>query len=537
MKKIFLTPGIIVLALAGLMSTVFVGNAFADSHSKQESKGFFGEVTNATEDSVTLLLKNGETVVVAAPAEKHFDFGEGEVEGFGAVPIGSRVAVLAFVNADGQWELKKGRTIPAKTAVLHRTFTVINVTGDTVVAQDAETGAEVIVELRFEPGVDLTGQEVTFIGRQIEAGRFVATRAITLSKVVERLRVHVEKERSAEEGRGDAARRRVQAQKLAALKNRLGRHVTKQIDRLTQLLVESPEEAKAELHKVQDNIKKHLRAALAVLDKTPEEVDRVLHRRVINALVVEGGVNVEDNHITLLTQGHAKVIVAVVDGTQIQIGKEPATIEDVRGGDHVRVRFDRESGDVASIEIQQLASAKGLVDSVDFENGSITFRLPDSGRLTLTVSEVGKVQVNGHLVPLESLSLDTAVHLSYNPRTQQLLRIEAKERSEHTITVETIDKLTRTIVGSTDDGREVRLRLAANARLEAGNIRGSINALRVGARVTAIADRATDQVVNLREHVSDHRQGEVVIRGRFTGVRIDINTEMDPVSWTESKRS
>ena len=190
----------------------------------------------------------------------------------------------------------------------------------------------------------------------------------------------------------------------------------------------------------------------------------------------------------------------------------------------MRVRFDRESGDVASIEVRQLASAKGLVDSVDFENGSITFRLPDSGRLTLTVSEIGRVQINGHLVPLKSLLVDTAVHLSYNPRTLQLLRIEAKERSEHTVTVITIDKLTRTIVGRTDDGREVRLRLAADARLEAGNIRGSINALRVGARVTAVADRATQQVVNLREHVSGQRQGEVVIRGRFTGIRTDINT-------------
>ena len=430
-------------------------------------------------------------------------------------------------SADGQWELKKGRTIPAKITVLHRTYTVINVTGNTVVAQDADTGAEVIVELRFEPSVDLTGHEVTFIGRQIEAGRFVATKAVTLSKVVERLRVHVEKERSVEEGRGDAVRRRVHAQKLAALKTRLERHVTKQIDRLTQLLVESPEEAKAELHRVQDNIKKHLRAALAVLDKTPEDVDRILHRRVVNALVVEGGVNVEANHITLLTPGHAKVIVAVVDGTQIQIGKEPATIKDIkdiRGGDHVRVQFDRESGDVARIEVRQLASSKGLVDSVDFENGSITFRLPDSGRLTLTVSEVGKVQINGHLVPLENLLVDTAVHLSYNPRTLQLLRIEAKERSEHTVTVITIDKRTRTIVGRTDDGREVRLRLAADARLEAGNIRGSINALRVGARVTAVADRATQQVVNLREHVSGHRQEDVVIRGRFTGIRTAINT-------------
>ena len=315
MNKIFLTRGIIVLALVGLMSTVFVSNVFADSHPQQESKGFFGEVTDATEHSVTLLLKNGETVVVVAPAERHFDFGEGETEGFSAVPIGSRVAVLALVNADGQWELKKGRTIPAKTTVLHRTYTVINVTGNTVVAQDADTGAEVIVELRFEPAVDLTGQEVTFIGRQIEVGRFVATKAVTLGKVVDRLRVHVEKARSVAEERGDAGRRRVRAQKLAALKNRLERHVTKQIDRLTQLLVESPDEAKAELQIVQDNIKKHLRAALAVLDKTPEDVDRILHRRVVNALVVEGGVNVEANHITLLTPGYAKVIVAVVDGT------------------------------------------------------------------------------------------------------------------------------------------------------------------------------------------------------------------------------
>ena len=510
-------------ALLGLISVVSLGSTPVSAQTDAERRGFFGEVLEATEGAITLQLKNEETVVIVSSDETTVNLGDGEDGGLAAVPVGSRFAALAEMNTDGEWVMKKGRTIPSRPTRQHRTYTVLERTGDTIIAKDADTGEEVIIELKFEPGEDLQGQEVTFIVRQLEGGRFEAFRAVGLRKIVARLQAHVEKKKQrAEQALDNAARDRNQRQ-VAVLKERLEGHVTKQVDRFTQVLLESPDESRVALEKALDNIKEGFKAALAALDKTGDEADEVLERRVVNAIVTEGGVNADEGLLTLRTRGDVDITVAVVESTEIFVGEEPGTIADIQDGDLVQVRFDRESGEAAAIRVREIADAKGRIESIDAESRTITIALADGGTLTINVADAQRVRVNGRVVPLARLLRDAVIRLKYNRRTLEVDEIEEEQHSEHTLTVEAIDEESGTVVARTDDGREITLRLDDATDVEDGNRRSGIRALKIGARIDAVVDRLSDRAVKVRQHAATERARERIAHGRIVGIRTDIN--------------
>ena len=516
MKK-HLTQAVSVLALVLLISLVSVTGAFAQTGEKQ---GFIGEVTAASSTSVTLELKSGETVVIEAPPDP-VDLGEGEVQGFAGLPIGSRFAALASKGVSGEWLLEKGRIIPARARQQHRHYTVLKRIGNTLVAKDGDTGVEVIIELEFELDEDLLGEEVTFIGTQVEAGRFRAKGRVALRKIVERLQKHVEKKKRSADQEPEGGAKKRKLRQLEALEKRLEGHVAKQIDRFTEVLVESHDVDRAALDVALEKIKEGFRAALEALGKTAEDVDEALERRVLHAVVAEGGVNLEDSLLTLRTRGDVEVTVS--GDVDVLIGDEPGSLADVQDGDHVLVHFDRESGEAASIKVLEIAHAKGRVDRIDKENRTIIIALPDGGSLTLTVVDIERVRINGRPVALAKLLHGTIVRISYNPRTLEPVDIEEQDHSEHTLTIESIDTDARVVIGRTDDGQEVRLELASDARVDSGNHRASVKALRVGARVHAVVDRASDRALSVREEAPGQRHREVVARGSVTAVRKDIN--------------
>lgn len=506
-------------ALLGLISVVSLGSTPVSAQTDAERRGFFGEVLEATEGAITLQLKNEETVVIVSSDETTVNLGDGEDGGLGAVPVGSRFAALAEMSTDSEWVMKKGRTIPSRPTRQHRKYTVLERTGDTIIAKDADTGEEVIIELKCEPGEDLQGQEVTFIVRQLEGGRFDAFRAVGLRKIVARLQAHVEKKKQrAEQALDNAARDRNQRQ-LALLKERLEGHITKQVDRFTQVLLESPDESRVAL----DNIKEGFKAALAALDKTGDEADEVLERRVVNAIVTEGGVNADEGLLTLRTRGDVDLTVAVVESTEIFVGEEPGAIADIQDGDLVQVRFDRESGEAAAIRVREIAEAKGRIESIDTESRTITIALANGGTLAINVADAQRVRVNGRVVPLARLLRDTVIRLKYNRRTLEVDEIDEEQHSEHTLTVEAIDEESGTVVARTDDGREINLRLDDATDVEDGNRRSGIRALKIGARIDAVVDRLSDRAVKVRQHAATDRARERIAHGRIVGIRTDIN--------------
>ena len=243
---------------------------------------------------------------------------------------------------------------------------------------------------------------------------------------------------------------------------------------------------------------------------------------MINAIVADGGVHVEEGVLALRTRGDVDLKVAVTGSTQVDVGERGGTIADIQDRDHVLVRFNRDSGEAVSIKVLETAHAKGRLGRVDIESKTITVELADGATLTLTVADVESVRVNGRPVPLAKLLQGTVVSLTYNPRTSEPLEIEEHGQSDHTLTVQKIDKKTRTLVGRTDDGREVRLQLASDTRVAVGDKRAGIAALKPGARINAVVDLATSRVLTVRQHAPGQQVRDAVAHGRLAALRNDI---------------
>ena len=520
--KIWILPTILLLLVGAFLATTGRTSAAPLAQvapSEQPTVGLFGTVTaiETTTDSVTITLSGGE--VVSVDSNTTYRVPDSDSAALDDIAVGARLAIVAV--DDGGLTASEVVVIPARPAQQHREYTVLKRIGSTLIAKEGETGVEVVIDLEFELEEDLVGEEVTFIGTQVEAGRFKAKGKVALRKIVERLQGHVDqKRRSADQERDEGARGR-KLRELEALTERLEGHITKQIDRFTQVIVEAHDEDKPALDEALVKIKERFRTALEAANKKAEDIDEALERRILRAVVTDGGVNLKDRLLTVRTRGD--VDVTVNGDIEIVIGEESASLEDIEDGDQVLVHFDRESGEAERIKVLETAQAKGRIDHIDVENRTITIALADGGSLTLTAVDINRVRINGGLRALSSLLRGTIVRLRYNLRTLEPVEIDEEDEAEHTVTIERIDKDARVVVGRTDDGREVTLRLANDARVETDGHRSEVNGLRVGARIHAVVDRVTDRVLSLRQEAQGQRRREVSARGSVTGVRTDIN--------------
>ena len=235
------------LAVALLLAILAQGSAGAAPLGQTKKTGYFGEVTGVEGESFTIAQKNGEAVSLAfdestevRQARAESDGGQG---GLGERHIGSRVAVLAETRGDGLFAAKV-TVIPSAARERHLTLTVIDRTGDVIVAE-TKSGEEVLVELQFEPPEELKGQLVTFIGEQVEAGRFRAKSVVGVRTIVDRLERHVRSKKKQVDEERDAGKSKVHGRRLAQLQKRLQAAVAEQLDRFSEVLPKSPDQARA----------------------------------------------------------------------------------------------------------------------------------------------------------------------------------------------------------------------------------------------------------------------------------------------------
>ena len=501
------------LATAMLLAILAHGSAGAAPLSQTKKTGYFGEVTGVENGSLTVTLKNGEVVSLAfdeSTKVRRVRVESDEEPGlFDERHVGSRVAILAETRDNGPFAAKV-TVIPSATRDRHLTLTVIDREGDVIVAE-TKSGEEVLVELDFEPSEELKGQLVTFIGEQLEAGRFRAKSVVGVRKIVDRLERHVRSKTKQVDEERDASKNKAQQRRLGQLKRRLQEAVTEHLDRFSEVLLKSPDQAKAALEEAQERLNKTFRAALGALGKRSEEIDRTLVRRALHGRV--DAISVEDGVVTIVTAGDHVASIAVVDTTQIHVGKEVGSLGDIIQGDAVEVVFDRESGEARAIRVKLAAQVKGHLDSVDSESGTVVIALRGGATLTLSVEDASQVRVNGELVALSSLEPGTLVGVEYSRRDLKVLAVRAESEAEHSLTVTHVDREERTITGQTRDGRTVTLKLARDGRVDTGGARASLNALKAGARVRALIKRGSDEALAIRGDEEVRKDRERAVRG------------------------
>ena len=510
-----------IILAAALFSVAVAGSVLAAPSTQTERQGFFGEITEVGDGVVTLLLSNGESVPIVIDNETEIrvpptDDGE-EAGSLDESHVGSRVAVATEMR-DGDVVATKLTVIPSRTRQIHRTVTVIERIGNIIVAE-TESGDEVIVELEFEPDEDLKGQVVTFIGRQIEANRISAKRAVGLKAVVDRLDKHVRSRTESAGQERDAAARTAKERQLAELKARLERTITRQLDRFSEVLLKAPEEARAALEQAHDRLSNGLRNALQAIGKKGEELERAVNRRALNGTIET--VNVEDGIVTIRTKGDHTASIGAVDETEIRIGDEVSELGDLMVGDRVEVLFDKESGDALGIRVVLIAGAKGRIDAIDTENGTLTLVLPDESSLTLNVADIAAVQINGESQALDSLELGTVVGVRYNTRTLEITAVAAELKAEHVLTIVGVDREAGTVTGRTPDGRIVTLRVAIDVRIEVAGRRAGIAAIKAGVRVHVVVDRTSHRVLVIRAVGGGQRKNERTFRGFLRAIDVE----------------
>jgi hypothetical protein len=236
------------LLMAGTLAMSTVGAAFADSPAQQSSarQGYFGNVTAKEESSFTVNTRANTEVELAVVQDTHFRAPGAPEVSFDDLELGSRVAILAEEQQDGLTAVKV-MLVPGEPQREHRVLTVVEVTGNMVVAED-EQGNRVEVVLGEELSEDLIGQLVTFVGeRSQQSNRFKANARVKIGQVVQRMEAHSQRLRGQmEDGREDKDRGR-EERDLARLQERLEVIMQQHLDRFSEIIERAPEQARPHL--------------------------------------------------------------------------------------------------------------------------------------------------------------------------------------------------------------------------------------------------------------------------------------------------
>lgn len=264
------------LATAGMLTLGALGTALADTSNQDagqaagERRGVFGSVTAKGDKTLTLLVSGGETLVLTVNERTQFQLPGKAGATFGDIGTGIRVAALVRRDTDGLTALK---VMPMQNEPQreHRVLTVVEVNGRTLTAQDAQ-GNQITVELGREMNPDLAGQLTTFIGeRSQQSDRFKANAEVKIEGIVERLEAHssrLQEEAGAETN--EAARMRKE-QDASKLMDRLEANRQRHLNRLEQVIVKAPLEARHALEQARERFKAQQAEARARFEAQQQE--------------------------------------------------------------------------------------------------------------------------------------------------------------------------------------------------------------------------------------------------------------------------
>ena len=501
------------LLMAGMLAMSTVGAAFADSAAQGSStrQGYFGNVTAKDESSFTVNTRANTEIELAVVQDTHFQAPGMPEASFDDLELGNRVAILADEHEAGLTAVKV-MLVPSEPQKQHRVLTVVEASGNTVVAED-EQGNRVEVVLAEELNEELAGQLVTFVGeRSQQSNRFKANAQVKIGQVVQRMEAHSQRlQGQLKDSREDKDRVR-QERDLARIQERLQALMQQHVERFSDIIDRAPEQAKPHLEEALEMSLKGYRAALEALETPQDHIEASVGHRTVQGVV--SGVDADAGKITLQTRGGVELTLDVTDDTRVQAEGRDLNLSDLSTGDLVTVKYNRDSSAAIEIRVKMESKAQGTIQSVDSANHRLTLELTDGTALTLTVTEHTKIQMNREVVSIDELPADSRVELEYNPATMEVLKIEVETQGEVEGTISSIDTEANTITILTEDGAELTLDITDNTRINIERILFGLTGLSEGMAVKVKYDSATEEALEIK---AEHRRSNEKNTARATG--------------------
>ena len=192
---------------------------------------------------------------------------------------------------------------------------------------------------------------------------------------------------------------------------------------------------------------------------------------------IEGTISaVSTNPATVTVQSpNGNLTLNVTGDTKIEIGDERATLADLRVGQPVEVKYDRQRLVALQIKVrgdddEDEGEAVGEVVAVDENNGVLTLDLNNDGVIDLTLETTDQTEVKIGDLRLTAQELDLLegliVRVEYNPETFRVREIKADISRVRTVTgtVGVVDTTARTLSVQTQDG-VLQLQVPADAEI------------------------------------------------------------------------
>jgi len=537
------------LAATGILTFGFLGTVLADN-SGQDSKGkqgVFGSVAAKGETSFTVTTKEGSTVNLAVTPETQFQVPGKEGDSFADVAVGSRVAVLAAGEAGAQSALKV-MLLPGKPQREHRALTVIEVSGKTVVAEDAE-GNRIEVELDHEASADIKGQLITFIGAKSEqSNRFKANVEVKIEHIVKRLEAQAKQLDVEAKGNADVSVKASKQKHRADLEARLETNMQRHLDLFAEIIAKAPPQARASLEAALQATLQGYKAALEGLGESEADVKELLELRALHGSVeainlstspgqppttpgtgsaptIGSGQATLAGEITVKSHGDAEVTLKLTSDTQVFVGEEPGKLSDISVGDRVNVRYNSDDLVAAKIKVQTEAKAHGRIEALDSAGGLLTVALPNGAILELKLTPDTKIEVNGEEADAANLEANARVEVEYNIRTMEAFEVEASTIAEVKGTVNSVDASAGTVTILNKSGKEVTLKITNSTRVDIHGLLFGILGVSPGMYLKAEFDLTTGEVREL-DVTGGHRgegKGMASAEGKANGTIASVD--------------
>lgn len=529
------------LATAGMLTLGTLGTALADTSNQAagERRGVFGSVTAKGQNTLTLLVNSGETLVLTVNKQTQFQVPGKAGSTLSDVGAGTRVAALVQRDADGLTALKV-MPMHHQPQREHRVLTVVKVDGKTLIAQDAQ-GNQITVELAHEVSPALAGQLTTFVGEHSQqSNRFKANAEVKIEHIAERLEAHATRlQEEAGTETDDSARIRKE-QDARHLRDKVETNRQRHLDRLEQVIDKAPREAKRALEQARDRFeaqqkedrarfeaqqeqararfKEQYEARLRALENPqgmPPERPGVIRPRP-DAVDANSGPRALQGVVQAVDASTGKLILMTVDGKvvtlqvgqefDIRLGDRTVPLSEVAAGAKVTVHYNRDRSAVDGVQVKNEAweVLMGTVKSVDAAAGTVTIVTREGEERTLKLSPSAPQQVLGGSKELQNVQPGTEVIVKYRMSRGEVIELTFGRVDEVQVKNEAWDVLTGTLMSVEPDAGTVTV----------GTREGSVLTLKVSPAAPQQARGAIKELANVRPGT------QVTIKYRTSGGQI-----------------
>jgi Cu/Ag efflux protein CusF len=510
------SKSIAALVLAGVLALSSLGVAFAASPADdgKPKQGVFGSVTTKSANSFTVRTNQGSTKELAVTGDTQFRAPGKAEASFFSLAVGSRVAILAE-GEGGSPRALKVMLFPGEPQREHRVLTVIDASGKTVVAEDAQ-GNRIEVELEREASADIKGQLVTFIGaRSEQSNRFKSNVEVKIGQVVKRLEAQAKKVEAETRGEANAQIKAKKEKELAELNARLEANMQRHLDLFAEIIARAPMQAQPSLKTNLQLTLSGYRAALQTLGDSKANVETRLHLRTLHGSVE--AINAQSNEIMVKSRGDATVRLKLIGDTKILIGEKTGNLSNIAVGDQVKVQYNSETSVAAEFRLQTEAEAHGTIQSVDTAQSQLVIALVNGATLTLKLTPNTNIEVSHKKAAAADLKANALVEVEYNIKTMEAREVEASTKAEVRGTVKAIDSASGTVTIHTEDGKEVKVKVANATRVDIHGMLFGVLGITPGMAIKAEFDLTTGEAVELKARTGGPGEGRVRAEGKVHG--------------------